>query len=287
MFASLLPGAIGIALPLDQTLQLARAAGFGGVSVDIKEARQLGVGKTRELFEQAGLRLGSWSLPVQFRKDSETFEKDLASLRSLVMTAERLEAFRCSTYIMPCSDEYDYAVNFDLHADRLGQVARTLGEHGVRLGLEFVGPKKLRSSKKYQFIHDMPSMFELIGAIGVYGVGILLDSFHLFTSGGTVQDLLAITAADIIDVHLNDAVPGRAIDEQLDNERMLPGESGVIDLPAFLGALHKMGYDGPAGAEPFSKRVSTLPPEQAAAETAEAIRKVWTAAGVPWTGPRD
>jgi sugar phosphate isomerase/epimerase len=203
------------------------------------------------------------------------------------MLAERLEATRCSTWIMPYSDEHDYGPNFDLHVERLEKVARVLGEHGVRLGLEFVGPKTTRAGKKFEFVHDMPGMFELIGSMQVPGVGLLLDSFHWFTSGGTVEDLESVTSAEIIDVHLNDAVPGRSADQQLDNERLLPGESGVIDLNGFLSALHKMGYDGPAGAEPFSLRVKSLPPAQAAAETAGAVRKVWAAAGLPWVGPKD
>lgn len=287
MFASLLPGAIGIQLPLEQMLGVARKAGFGGVSINMAEAKALGAGRTRELLDAAGLRIGSWSLPVQFRGDEATFEKDLAALPALTRVAERLDATRCSTYIMPYSDERDFNANFDLHKDRLDRVARVLGESGIRLGLEFVGPKTMRTGKKYEFVHDMPGMFELIGAIGVPGTGLLLDSFHWFTSGGTVEDLESITAAEIVDVHLSDAVSGRSADEQVDGERLLPGESGVIDLKAFLATLHKMGYDGPAGAEPFSTRVKALPADAAATETARAIQKVWTAAGLPWVGPKD
>lgn len=287
MFASLLPSAIGVGLPLEQTLDLARKAGFGGVAFDTGAARRLGAGKTRELYASAGLRIGSWSLPVQFRQDQATFEKDLAALPATARLADQLGAARCSTYIMPGSNELDFPANLDLHARRLEQVARVLGEYGIRLGLEFVGPKTLRAAHTFPFVHDMPGMFELIGAIGVSNLGLLLDSFHWFTSGGTVADLESITAADIVDVHLNDAIPGRSADEQLDQERLLPGESGVIDLPGFLAALHRLGYDGPAGAEPFSARLRTLPAEQAVAETADAIRKVWTAAKVPWLGPKD
>jgi len=287
MFASLLPGAIGIQLPLEQTLQLARQAGFGGAGLDIAEAKELGAGKARELFERAGLRIGSWGLPVQFRNDDETFQKDLAALRPMAMLAERMDATRCSTWLMPWSDEHNYGTNFDLHVERIEKIARVLGEHGIQLGLEFVGPRTMRAGKKYEFVHDMPGLFELIGAIGVPGTGVLLDSFHWFTSGGTVEDLESVTSAEVIDVHLNDAVPGRSADEQLDNERMLPGESGIIDLTGFLAALHKIGYEGPAGAEPFSQRLKSLPADQAANETAAAIKKVWTAAAVPWVGPKE
>lgn len=284
MFGSLLPGAIGIQLPLAQTVELAQRLDYGGVAVSLKEAMQLGLDRTRELFARAGLQLGSWGLPVQFRQDEETFNKGLADLESRAAFAGLLGATRCSTWIMPCSNELDYDANFNLHAQRLRHVARVLNNCGCRLGLEFVGPTTLRRSQKHEFVYDMPGMFRLIRAIGADNVGLLLDSFHWYTSGGTADDLATLRPEQIVDVHLNDAVPGRSADEQLDNERMLPGESGLIDLRTFLSALHRMGYDGPAGVEPFSARLKTMSPDESAAATVAAMKNVWRQAAVPWKG---
>jgi len=57
------------------------------------------------------------------------------------------------------------------------------------------------------------------------------------------------------------------VDEQLDNKRELPGQTGVIDLAAFMGALDDIGYDGPVSVEPFCERLQEFSRE----ERAEAV----------------
>ena len=80
--------------------------------------------------------------------------------------------------------------------------------------------------------------------------------------------------SDVVVVHVNDAPAGVAVDEQLDQVRALPGETGVLDLAGFLQALREIGYDGPVTAEPFSQRLRELPADQALTETAAAMRKI-------------
>ena len=41
------------------------------------------------------------------------------------------------------------------------------------------------------------------------------------------------------------------MDDYMDNERALPGATGVVDIAGFLGALNTIGYDGPIVPEPF------------------------------------
>ncbi len=83
-----------------------------------------------------------------------------------------------------------------------------------------------------------------------------------------------------MDVHINDAVEGRDPDEQIDKERRLPGESGVIDLKGFLQELKAIGYTGPVTPEPFSEKLREMEPRDAIRATAEALMKVWTEAGI-------
>ena len=120
--------------------------------------------------------------------------------------------------------------------------AAILAEHGIRFGLEYVGPKTLWDSKQYSFAHTMEQMGELCRAIGD-NMGFLLDSWHWYTSHETVADLRTLSADQVVDVHVNDAPVDVAIDEQVDNVRDLPGATGEIDIAAFLGALQEMGYD--------------------------------------------
>jgi sugar phosphate isomerase/epimerase len=155
-----------------------------------------------------------------------------------------------------------------------------LAEHDCRLGLEFVGPRTLRQGHQHEFISTMDGMLDLCQDIGTGNVGLLFDSFHWYTSHGNTDDIARLSDALVVDVHINDGAAGRGPDEQVDNERALPGETGVIDLTAFLQGLQAIGYTGPVTPEPFSKKLRELSPEDAIRTTAEALLEVWEKAGV-------
>ena len=122
-------------------------------------------------------------------------------------------------------------------------------------------------------------MLELYAAIGE-NMGLLLESWHWYTSRETAADLRSLRPEQIVDVHVNDALANVGIDEQIDNVRDLPGVTGVIDIGTFLCVLRELGYDGPVMVEPFSERVRAMEDEEAVAATAAALAAVWREAGL-------
>src|SRR5205809_406998 len=82
-------------------------------------------------------------------------------------------ATRMTTWIRPADAHLTYLANFSRHVDRLRQVALILGDHGIRLGLEYVGPKTAWASKRYPFVHTLAETRELIEAIGRTNVGVV------------------------------------------------------------------------------------------------------------------
>jgi sugar phosphate isomerase/epimerase len=286
VFKSLDLGPIGIRnYPLPRALELARATGFEGLDFNIREAADLaeanGVGYVRDLFGNLGLGVGAWGLPVNWQGAS--YESDLRELPSLAAVGADLGATRASTWMLPFSDERDFAQNFTWHVDRFRPIAEVLRDHGISFGIEFIGPKTLRAGHRYEFISTMDGLLDLARAIGTGNVGLLLDAFHLYTSGGQVGDLDRITAADVVRVHVNDAIAGVPRDEQLDRVRDLPMAQGVIDLPGFLRTLDRLGYAGPVTVEPFSERINALAaqdPDAAAREVAASLDRAWAAAGL-------
>ena len=236
----------------------------------------------RDLFAQAGVKPGQWGLPVAWNKDDQ-WEADLAELPRLAAVGRALGCTRTATWCPPASDTRPFAENFAWHVARLRPIAQVLQDAGCRFGIEFIGPKTLRANRKYEFIYTLDGMMELAAAIGTGNVGLLLDAWHLYTSGGTAADLDKIRADDIVTVHVNDAPAGIARDELVDNVRCLPMETGVIDLPAFMRKLAQLGYDGPVTPEPFSERVNQIAsqdPLQAAQITAQAMDQLWRASGL-------
>jgi sugar phosphate isomerase/epimerase len=284
MFRNLSPGAIGISATMAEALALAQAHGFQGIDLNVGEAAKIadanGIDAVRAMFASAGLRPGGWGLPVKWQAEEEEFRKSLEDLPRYARVAKALDCPRCVQWIPPASNERPFQENFDWHVARFRPIAAVLKEHGCSLGLEFIGPKTLRAKAKHEFIYTMGGMLTLCDAIGTGNVGLLLDCWHWYTSHGTLEELKALRPAQVVYVHVNDAPAGVPIDEQIDNVRCLPGETGVIPLAPFLRILKEIGYDGPVTPEPFSARVNALPPEEAAKATGEALLTVWRAAGL-------
>jgi sugar phosphate isomerase/epimerase len=285
MFKNLGPGAIGIRdLSLPEAIDLARQTGFKGIDFDIREAAALvderDVDYVRGMFESADILPGQWGLPVAWNKD-EQWEQDLEQLPRLAALGRELGCTRTATWCPPVSDDRPYEENLQWHVARFHPIAEILAQHGCRLGIEFIGPKTIRDRFKYTFIYTLEGMMELAEAIGTGNVGLLLDAWHLYTSGGSIDNLDEIRSEDIVTVHVNDAPAGVARDEQVDNVRRLPMETGVIDLPGFVKKLQTLGYDGPVTPEPFSERVNAIEdPLEAARLVATYMDRLWEASGL-------
>ena len=285
MFKNLNAGAIGIRnRSLPQIIELAQQTGFDGIDFDIRAAAALveerGLQAVQRLFSEAGVKPGLWGLPVDWRDDSQ-WQADLAVLPRLAEVGRDLGCLRTATWCPPSSPDRSYDDNFTWHADRFRPIAQVLSDYDIRFGIEFIGPQTLRPPDQHAFIYTMEGMLHLAEAIGTGNVGLLLDAWHLYTSGGSLDDLDKITAQDIVTVHVNDAPTGLTLATYIDNDRRLPMETGVIDLPGFMGKLVKLGYDGPITPEPFSKRVNAIDDALEAAQlTADYMDKLWQASGL-------
>jgi sugar phosphate isomerase/epimerase len=280
MFRNLVCGTLGVGADFAQAIAYAKLGQFGGVDISSGDVEQLGAETIKSALAEADLQLGACGLPVSWMGSEEDWQASLAALPAACKLAQSVGATRYATWVPSWNDELDWAPNFERHVTRFRPIAQIMADHGIRLGLEFLGPKTLRDGHPYEFISTAAGMLDLCRAIGTGNVGLLLDAWHWYTSGGTLADLATLTNADIVYVHINDAPEGIALDEQLDNVRRLPGETGVIDLTGFLQALRAANYDGPVTPEPFSERVRSLPPDEAIQLTGSLFKGVWDAAGV-------
>ena len=284
MYKTLSPGAIGIrGLGLAESIELARSSGFEGLDFSIQQAAEIadanGADSVRAMFDAAGIKFGAWGLPVNWQGDD--WRDDLAQLPRYAELAAGLGAIRCSTWCPPSSAERAFAENFAWHVERFGAIAQVLNDHGIRFGIEFIGPQTLRPADRHAFIYDMSGMLEMCDAIGTGNVGLLLDAWHLYTSGGAVDDLDAVSSDQVVNVHVNDAPTGLTMATYIDNDRRLPCETGVLPLAGFMEKLIAMGYDGPVTPEPFSARVNAMDdPAEAASVTASSMDQLWALAGL-------
>lgn len=276
MTISLSPGAIGVKATQEQAIEFAHYYGFEAVEPYGEPMAAMEPARIREL--AAGVRAkrlawGSAGLTVEYRKDQTTFEAGMAKFPAVAKALATAGVTRVSTWLMPASEELTYLQNMRQHAARLRAIAQICKDNGQRFGLEYVGPKTLWTSRRYPFIHTMAEAKDLIAEIGTGNVGFVLDSWHWQMAGEGAAELKTLRNEDIVSIDLNDAPAGVPADQQIDSKRELPLETGVLDVKTFLNTLHGLGCDAPARCEPFNAALRALPPEQALAKVADAMKR--------------
>lgn len=276
-------GRLGHHASFPDSVRLAAKHGFEGVDPSLEYFSGLTDGELSRALDDLkskNLKLGDAGLPVEFRKDEETFSDGLKKLPAAAQTLERAGVKRVSTWILPFHNQLTYLQNFRQHAVRLRQCARVLGDHGQILGLEYVAPRTLWRSARHPFIHTMSETKELIVAIGADNLAIQLDSWHWYNAEETAADVETLRNRDVATVDLNDAPKGPDRDHLMDNSRELPAATGVIPVAEFLSALAAINYDGPIHAEPFNKAVAAMPVDDACAASAAAMKRAFELAGL-------
>lgn len=273
---ALVPGSVGVVVGSQRDLNaLAQRHGFEAVEPRAAELAGLAPAELEAVvadLRARGLRWAAAGLPVDFRGEDAAFREGLARLPALAAALRRAGAERVGTWLAPSHDTLTYRANFTRHATRLREVGRVLADHGLRLGLEYVGTQLLLVGRRYPFVHTLAETRELIAEIGTGNIGLVLDTWHWWTAGDGEDELRALRAEDVVSVDLNDAPAGVPKERQKDNERELPLATGVIPAAPFLRALQAIGYDGPARCEPFNARLNALDNDPACAAVARAMR---------------
>ena len=266
-------------LNLLELIALAKTNHFGGIDLPAEALQsEEAASSAARTMADAGLEWGIFWLPADFSSCSDSQYRDAMRILHKVLPLVQLAGCtRCYNHIWPGSKDKTYLANFRFHASRLKALADLLGRYGVTLGLEFIGAKTLRDDFKYPFVHTLAEALELADAVDPT-VGIVLDMYHLYTSGGCIEDLRQTLPADrIVNIHANDAPLGRAREEQMDMEREMPLATGVIDAPGIVRWLKEVGYSGPVIAEPFAPtnaRFAAMPPEAVAQEVGECMTRL-------------
>ncbi|MFD4009318.1 hypothetical protein ACFWQK_16600 [Brachybacterium paraconglomeratum] len=89
------------------------------------------------------------------------------------------------TGLRPMHQTFDHAANRRLHAGRLYLVSEILADHGLRLGLEYIGPKTFWSTERHPFVHDITDARALIAETDASNIGLFLDSYRADVRVGT------------------------------------------------------------------------------------------------------
>lgn len=293
MYASWSARAVGLDLPAEATIEVAAKAGFEGVDFMVRDLVEAGldIDGLRGRMDDLNLRGGAWVLPMNWKNDREAFENDLKRLPTYAAAAERLGLARTGTWVRFETDPVgdlarlaradrerlvEQATAWQI--DRLGRIARILDDHGSRLGLEIIGSRSARSGLGVPLVGTYTELRRRFEGLADRhpNVGLLVDAFHIFAAGESVEDALAWGLESVVWVHLAD--PAKLdLSSLRDEERTLPGESGVGLCESLLETLAHWNYQGPVTAEPLGRcrELERLDPLQTALTTRESLRRVW------------
>ena len=204
-------------------------------------------------------KIAHCGIPVFFREDEQAFED---TMKLFPMRAEIISELGIKTMSssIPPATRGDAVEMMGILKRRLKRINEVAEDHGVRIGLEYVAVPSARAGMN-PMVHTLEDTLDLCADIGE-NAGVLIDSYHWYCAEETVADLLDLSPGSVVHVHINDAQAGD-IDLLQDKERLLPG-AGVIDLPGFLGALKRVGYDGPVSVECFSASLEAAGADEAA-----------------------
>lgn len=278
---------------LRQILDIAQATGYPAVQIDIRTvdtlAREKSIHHVKALFAKAHVRAAGWYVGDAWRLDDHEYQRLLDELPQLAQTSRDLGCRTAYIWMPNGSDERNYDDNFAWHVQRLRPIVDILKHQGHRLALEWQGTKSERRGKKYEFIHTLETTRQLIAEIArASHVGLLLDSWHLFTAHDDFDHIKNLTR-QVFYVHICDAPHGTCIDELPDLVREAPGATGVIDLVAFLKGLDHIGYQGPIEPSipfvPKGRPLETDTPPQAAKRNAQYLDDLFKRAGITETQP--
>ena len=102
---------------------------------------------------------------------------------------------------------------------------------------------------------------------------LVLDPFHVFRGGGSVEAMARLTARQIAISHFNDTPSSPPREQQHDADRVWPG-AGHLDLARYLQLLRGTGYQGWLSLELFREELWRQDPLSVASEGLARMRSV-------------
>ena len=290
MFKNLNPSALGVSGHQSELIELALTYGFAGMDLNVAEfatrVRLKGMPYARRLIDSTKIRIGTFSLPVDWEADDETFQKDLKKLAEYADYAAQLGCTRSTAVLPPAGDVRPYHENFEFHRHRFHDIFAALKPAGIRLAVGFQAAEYLRRNRAFQFIHDLDALTLLLNMVAAPNLGLLLDTWDVAACGGSVDSIRKLPAQQIIAVQVADMPAGVPIADLDEKSRLLPGgENGAIDVAGFLAVLRAGGYDGPVTVKPSRGVFQSRRRNVVIKQTSEALDKVLRPSAPP-TGAR-
>ncbi|WP_219833922.1 sugar phosphate isomerase/epimerase [Paenibacillus sp. R14(2021)] len=255
-----------------EQVEAAAKAGYEGIELWVKDIEAyLADGGTAEALTECLTRTGIvLANAIAFFKWAD---EDEAVREDAFAQAERemrmLAALGCCGVAAPPFGSVEHVTLSDMarHYARLAALGRGIG---IEVYLEFWG----RASK----LSRLDEAIAVQQESGVEGAKLLLDPFHMYTGGSSIDDLKRVNGSGIGIFHVNDypADPPRAT--ITDADRVFPGE-GVAPTAAIARQLYDSGYRGFLSLELFIDDFGGMTADEVAAKGLAALKSAYEVEG--------
>ena len=123
--------------------------------------------------------------------------------------------------------------NYDLGAQHYRELLEIGCAMGVKPAMEFLG--------FVQQLNTIEDALEVMGKSRHAEATMILDPFHVFRGGGSVESITKLKESQIAICHFNDTPSNPPREQQHDRNRVMPGD-GHLDLKRYVELLNQIGY---------------------------------------------
>ena len=277
-----------VGLPLSgrpsELIELALSFGFDGMDIDIldfcQQAEIYGVDHARRLMVSARLKASAIRLPVTLSGDEATFNAELERLPKILEMTAAAECSRALATLVAGSDEHSFKDCFELHRTRLEAIGGLAAQHGIMIGLAIQPEPEFRAGLTHQFVHTYEGLIGLVASCHA-AVGAVVDGWALHLTGETPAVISQLPAGKLVEVRLSDAPSGVAAADLIANQRLMPGETGVINSAEILQAAAAVGFEGPVTPCAARAALKGTGRERIVRRAGEQLEAIWRDAGLP------
>jgi len=265
-----LNGATTMKADLETDIRAASGAGFGWLEIWASKLRVFLKSHTTadldDLFAAHNIK------PYSINSIERITFRDAGGHRSLLAECEDLcqvaEEIRCPYIVVvpsPLPPGASGSEVIDESRRVLCELAGIAAQHGVDLAFEFLGQPGCS-------VQTLALADEIVRDVGQPNVGLVIDSFHFYAGGSTIESIDAIDPSRLFIFHINDA-EDLPLEQLEDRHRLLPG-LGILPLREIVAALRRLRYDRVVSVEIFRPEYWERDPLELAREARAATQKV-------------
>ena len=255
-----LPSAFVVFRGIEESIEKAAGLGYDGVELALQDSRQVDVRQVKNMLAARNLSVPVVSTGQVFAGSKLWFTSPDAAVRR-----KSVEVFKGLAEV---AAEFGAMLNMgrvrgfvgegetvETAETRFGEVVGEIDEYARKLGVQLI----LEPVNRYEinFINNLDEGAALIRKLGIPGLKLMPDVFHMNIEDVSIEGKLTEHIAHVAYVHF------------ADSNRLAPGW-GHLDFHSIVAALRSAGYDGWVSVEILPKP----DPDAAARQAIDHLRRI-------------